>query len=326
MKTYGLIVADTGSDMYVSGAFDTRWSNDQLNPAFQAIKAGDFEVIELGWRGDTGPCEPPGPPVSFTGGATGVSASFTWAAPGSGGALTDYLLEAGRSPGASDAVTVAVSASATSFAANGAPGTYYVRLRARNACGTAVSEEVTLTLSSACALPFPPGQPVGAVAESTVAVSWPPAANASAHVFEAGSLPRAANLLNLVLSGTSLGATAPPGVYFVRARGQNACGTGAPSADTMIQVGCSAPGNASPLTASVAGDQVTLQWNAAAAAIDYVVEAGTASGAGNVVSIPRAGTSLVAQAPPGIYYVRVRPRNACGSGWWSNEVVVTVPR
>jgi hypothetical protein len=50
MKTYGLIVADNGSDLYVTGTYDVRWNNDVLNPAFRAIKAGDFEVIELGWQ------------------------------------------------------------------------------------------------------------------------------------------------------------------------------------------------------------------------------------------------------------------------------------
>jgi hypothetical protein len=50
MKTYGLIVADNGSDMYVSGTYDTRWDNDALNPAFAAIKASDFEVVQLGWQ------------------------------------------------------------------------------------------------------------------------------------------------------------------------------------------------------------------------------------------------------------------------------------
>ena len=49
MKKYGLIVADNGSDMYVSGAYDVRWDNDVLNPAFGALKASDFEVIERGW-------------------------------------------------------------------------------------------------------------------------------------------------------------------------------------------------------------------------------------------------------------------------------------
>lgn len=50
MKTYGLIVADNGSDMYITGAYDTRWDNDVLNPAFASLKASDFEVIQLGWK------------------------------------------------------------------------------------------------------------------------------------------------------------------------------------------------------------------------------------------------------------------------------------
>jgi hypothetical protein len=50
MQTYGLIVADNGSDMFVSGAMDARWNNDILNPAFRALTAGDFDVIQLGWR------------------------------------------------------------------------------------------------------------------------------------------------------------------------------------------------------------------------------------------------------------------------------------
>ena len=49
MKTYGLIVADNGSDMYVTGTMDARWNNDVLNPAFHSLDADDFEVIVLGW-------------------------------------------------------------------------------------------------------------------------------------------------------------------------------------------------------------------------------------------------------------------------------------
>jgi hypothetical protein len=50
MKTYGLIVADNGSDLYIQGAYDTRWNNDVLNPAFGALHASDFEVVQLGWK------------------------------------------------------------------------------------------------------------------------------------------------------------------------------------------------------------------------------------------------------------------------------------
>src|SRR5438876_2983377 len=50
MQQYGLIVADNGSDLYVSGTYDTRWNNGVLNPAFGAVKASDFEVVKLGVR------------------------------------------------------------------------------------------------------------------------------------------------------------------------------------------------------------------------------------------------------------------------------------
>jgi hypothetical protein len=50
MQTHGLIVADNGSDMYVTGAMDSRWNNSELNPAFHSLTANDFEVIQLGWR------------------------------------------------------------------------------------------------------------------------------------------------------------------------------------------------------------------------------------------------------------------------------------
>jgi len=49
MQTYGLIVADNGSDMYISGTMDARWNNDVLNPAFASLTADDFEVVQLGF-------------------------------------------------------------------------------------------------------------------------------------------------------------------------------------------------------------------------------------------------------------------------------------
>jgi hypothetical protein len=55
MKRYGLIVADNGSDMYIGGTFDTRWDNDILNPAFGALTASDFEVVQLGWQPGANP-------------------------------------------------------------------------------------------------------------------------------------------------------------------------------------------------------------------------------------------------------------------------------
>lgn len=58
MKRFGLIVADNGSDMYISGSMDARWNNSVLNPAFSALTADDFEVVQLGWEGGPGPRPP----------------------------------------------------------------------------------------------------------------------------------------------------------------------------------------------------------------------------------------------------------------------------
>ncbi len=50
MQKYGLIVADNGSDMYITGTYNTGWNNDLLNPAFGNLRASDFEVIQLGYN------------------------------------------------------------------------------------------------------------------------------------------------------------------------------------------------------------------------------------------------------------------------------------
>jgi hypothetical protein len=45
MKRYGMIVADNGSDWYVSGAPDPRWSNDQLH-TLGRVTGSSFEVVD----------------------------------------------------------------------------------------------------------------------------------------------------------------------------------------------------------------------------------------------------------------------------------------
>ena len=47
MKTYGVIVADNGSDWFISGAPDRRWNNDQLH-ALDVLSGRDFEVVDTG--------------------------------------------------------------------------------------------------------------------------------------------------------------------------------------------------------------------------------------------------------------------------------------
>jgi hypothetical protein len=46
MKKYGLIMADNGSAMYISGAPDSRWNNDDLHDLGQ-VPASAFEVVQM---------------------------------------------------------------------------------------------------------------------------------------------------------------------------------------------------------------------------------------------------------------------------------------
>jgi hypothetical protein len=46
LEQYGMIMADNGSNMYISGAPDDRWDNDDLHNLDQ-VTAGDFEVVQM---------------------------------------------------------------------------------------------------------------------------------------------------------------------------------------------------------------------------------------------------------------------------------------
>ncbi len=47
MKTYGMLVADNGSNWYVSGAPDPRWNNDKLVSELGSVKGASFEVVRM---------------------------------------------------------------------------------------------------------------------------------------------------------------------------------------------------------------------------------------------------------------------------------------
>jgi len=47
MKTYGLIVADNGSNWFISGAPDERWNNDRLSSELRQVTGSQFEVVRM---------------------------------------------------------------------------------------------------------------------------------------------------------------------------------------------------------------------------------------------------------------------------------------
>ena len=118
MQKYGLIVADNGSDMYITGTSDTRWNNDILNPAFANVSASDFEVIQLGYN----PAQTAQPnlsslvlnPSSITGGqnATGT-VTLTATAPSGSVAVT--LSSANSAASVPSSVVIPATSSSANF-------------------------------------------------------------------------------------------------------------------------------------------------------------------------------------------------------------------
>jgi hypothetical protein len=47
LKKYGMIVADNGSNWYISGAPDPRWDDDEMHQLGQ-VRGRDFEVVQMG--------------------------------------------------------------------------------------------------------------------------------------------------------------------------------------------------------------------------------------------------------------------------------------
>jgi hypothetical protein len=64
LKNYGAIMADNGSNMFMIGAPDDRWNNDDLN-SLRQVPASAFEVIQMPTVYTAGNV-PSGPAPAFT--------------------------------------------------------------------------------------------------------------------------------------------------------------------------------------------------------------------------------------------------------------------
>ncbi len=76
---------------------------------------------------------------------------------------------------------------------------------------------------------------------------------------------------------------------------------------------------------NVSGNLLTLSWSDSLGALEYIVEAGSASGLYDVYNASVGHVlNLAGTIPSGRYFVRLRARNAVGVSTASNEVVIDV--
>jgi hypothetical protein len=198
--------------------------------------------IRVGRTGGTGA---PGAPASLLATASGSTVTLTWTAPVGGAAPTTYYIEAGSTPGAANLANFSTGNTVTIFSTTGVGnGTYYVRVRAANAGGEGpASPEATLTVGTvgtSCTAPPPaPAALTNTVTGFTVSLTWNASPGAASYVLEAGSTIGASNLAVLDTANVNPQFVAPgvgAGIYFVRIRARNTCGTSSPSNETIVRV------------------------------------------------------------------------------------------
>jgi hypothetical protein len=262
-----------------------------------------------------------------------------WRAPISGRSPTGYVVEAGLASGQT-AFTVPVGLDTLVQVPNVGPGRYYVRVRARNAHGVSnASNEVVVSVGCNSA-PSRPRSLSSSTRGNMVAFTWVDDAgcNETQYRLRVGSDAGMANLADVGVHTTEFAATAPPGTYHVHVVTTTPFGESLPSNEVAVTVGssaCTPPSFPIGLEIQLTGRQVTALWGpaneAAAVAADdvsplsYVLEVGTGSGLANLgrFAMGRA-TAFTTVAPPGTYFVRIRPADACGLGPASNEFAVQV--
>jgi hypothetical protein len=121
MKKYGMIMADNGSSMFISGAPDDRWDNNDLHILGNVI-ASDFEVVQMSsvYTSANLPSGASPQITSFTASSMNVSAgtsvTLSWQA--SGASYVIVSPDAGAVRGTSVSLTPAATTTYTLYAAN----------------------------------------------------------------------------------------------------------------------------------------------------------------------------------------------------------------
>jgi predicted phage tail protein len=180
-------------------------------------------------------CVAPGPPIGLGATVNGRTVSLNWSPPASGGAADGYVLEAGQSSGAT---TNSIPLIGNSFSTVAPDGTYFVRVRATNACGVSPPSNEQIVVVPNCGPNLgAPSTPTATVNGGTATISWSAVNGAMSYRLEVGTTPAASNTASQVVSGTSQQLNLSSGTYFMRVRALNSCGsTGPPSGEGSFTI------------------------------------------------------------------------------------------
>ena len=313
---------DGSATMTVSSTTSTTFTLVARNAA--GATATDTATVSVGTAS-------PLPPVNVRKSVAGTRVTVNWQRNPSGGAPTSYILYIGRTKWGSEVINGRSLGNVLSATLTLPTGSYYVRLRSRNARGNSASSyPVSFRIGTELA------SPTGLTADwsgTQTTLTWvassadSPEMAPTDYVLEAGTAPGLADVAAVkVGEETSFSTDVPYGVYYVRVRAMNDHGDSNPTEELVV----AAPGSAQApeaLTTSGEGTTVNLSWSPPADGseppLGYLIEAGSDPGLSDIAAIQVGNvTSFTTQAPPGTYFVRVRAINSRGPGLPSNEIIV----
>jgi hypothetical protein len=185
---------------------------------------------------------PPAPPTRLSAHVSHVTVNLTWQPP-TFTAVARYVIEAGSDTGLTNLARLVLPATETSFTTDAPAGTYHVRIRAENACGTSgAASDVWFTVGGAPLPPAPTGLTITATTQGhplsprLYRVEWSPVPGALGYRLEVGSMAGLTDVVSTFVPGTSAG---PAGAvfnrhHFVRVRAITAAGIGPPSAEYKL--------------------------------------------------------------------------------------------
>ena len=198
----------------------------------------------------------------------------------------------------------------------------------------ATTTGIDFALAAESGVPGPP-RSLNAVTDARgVVITWlaPVIGGAPlSYIVEAGLAPGAADMTLPAAETALIVPAVPPGHYYLRVRGINAAGTGVASREFELTVGEAnlvAPSVPTAITTRVVGRRVLVGWTAPAGggpALDYVMQVGTASGLNDIAEqVVTAPAFTFEPVPDGVYFIRVRARNAAGVSAPSEEAMLVV--
>ena len=178
----------------------------------------------------------PAAPGNLQATVAGRTVTLAWT---SAAGATQYRIEAGSLPGASNIAVFDTGSTATTITVFGVPdGTYYVRVRAVGSGGVSPpSSEVIVTVGTACTGPPPAPTIAFNVSGRAVTLAWSAPGVVTSMFVDVGTGPGLTNLAIFEIPpGSTLTVSAFPATYYVRMRSRNACGASAPSNEVVITV------------------------------------------------------------------------------------------